>query len=919
MLQMLLRRLWHGRWVMAGRVMGLVVAVALAAAVPAYSAAAVQRVFQKEMDLALSRRPLSPPLGVEFVYRPMANNAPNQLVWEADAQIIREARSGVGLKTPHQLYRSAMWMSRWSWPEGADRDDAEAGRNMTLGFLEGLEQRSTLVDGRWPQERTDGVIEAVVEETMLSKIQFDGNTVWMVGGVGDPPQNYRVAIVGVFRKNLEKPGLWAEAARDYLDILFVPEAKFRSITAQRGEIVDKFFWYLPIDYTQVRVENLPAFNDRVDQIEDDFERRLGTFTLWSDPRTVTARYEEISVSLRRLLVVPALPILALAAYFVLAATARAVASARAEMAVFRSRGATGGQLTAIFLFEGMALALFATLVGVPLGTLLAKAMGSAQGFLHFVIGRSVQAEMQWQVWAYGFAASFLVLPATLIPVWMTLRDSVVVQRQRAGRRDYLPAWSRHGMDLLMAAAAFYGWWTLRNQGGKAEGIEWDPLHILVPALLVFAGALGLMRLLPLIIRLITFFFGKALPVWLYMPLTRLSRAFEAQRPVAVLLVLTVGLGLFSASVARTLDQNLLHSFYKIYGADVIMRAEWELQGNPDDPNAPPPKEPPFGVYPGLPGVQGAARVFTERLDLYTGGNDRIGDTMLQAIDTREFSSVAWTGGPYLPYRLVDYLTLLAQDPSACLASSSIMGGGRLQTGDTLRFERFGVPVTCTIYAEVPLWPGVSAQRFVIANIDHIQWQWGVRPYDVWLRMDPGARVAPVVDELRGMRIYTIKMQDTRVGLQTLNQSPALGGLYGFLTFGFLAGALVSAMGYYYLIMAELRDRSVEVGMLRALGMGVGQLAGGLALEQAIVAGSAALTGTGLGLLASKLFTPLLGQEGWWPKDVGSPLPLLVADSAGDRMRLYLVFTFLIVSGALAGAYWLRRTRMHEALKLGEDA
>lgn len=916
--RILLRRLWNGRWVLAGRLAGLTAAVALAAAVPAYSSGAVQRVFEKEMDLSLSRRPYNTPLGAELVYAPLAGNASNASVMAADERVRRAVRGGLGLRHAPEVHRTSLWLSRWSWPAGSSRDDFEAGRNLSIGFMEGIQERATIIDGRWPVARTDGQMEAVIEEKMLSKIRFDGEAVWTVGGVGDPPQNYTVRIVGVFRRNADRAGLWAEHDRDLIDRLFVPEDVYFRVTAERGEVLDKFFWYLPVDYNSVRVEELPRLKESLGNLEDELRRSLGKAEFWSDPRAIFDRYEQIAASLRRLLVVPALPILALAAYYVLAATGRAVASQRGEIAVLRSRGATATQLLLLFAFEGMVMAAFATLLGAPLGTWLARAMGSAQGFLHFVIGRSVPAEMSVQVWVYAAVASLLVLPASLVPVAVALRDSVVVQRQRVSRRDAIPGWARHGFDLLLAGAAFYGWWTLKQGGGKAAGVAWDPLHLLVPALLIFAGALALMRLLPLLARALSYLSGNRAPVWVHMALVRISRAFEAQRPVAVLLVLTVGLGLFSASVARTLDQNLYHSFYRIYGTDAVVREEWQELGPASDGSELPPAEPPFGVHAGLPGVRAAARVFTDRVDLYVA-NNRVGDTTIQAIDTQEFSAVAWHGGPYLPYRLVEYLTLMAQATDACLVSDSIIGPARLKPGDRVRFQRHSVDVNCTIYAAVPIWPGITAQRFVVVNLDELQWHWGVRPYDVWLRMEPGAPLAPALEELRTMRIYPVRLTDARVDLQALNRSPALGGLYGFLTFGFLAGALVSALGYYYLIMAELRDRAVEVGTLRAIGMGLGQLAGGLALEQALVAGSAAAAGTGLGWVASRLFTPLLGQEGWWPQEIGSPLPLLVASSPDDHLRMYAIFLFLLVTGAVAGVWWLRLTRLHEALKLGEDA
>ena len=69
--------------------------------------------------------------------------------------------------------------------------------------------------------------------------------------------------------------------------------------------------------------------------------------------------------------------------------------------------------------------------------------------------------------------------------------------------------------------------------------------------------------------------AKVLPVPLYLTLTQLSRSSKAYYPLMILLILTLGLGVYNASAARTIDLNSTERTLYQYGTDVIVQTVWE--------------------------------------------------------------------------------------------------------------------------------------------------------------------------------------------------------------------------------------------------------------------------------------------------------------------------------------------------------
>ena len=111
-----------------------------------------------------------------------------------------------------------------------------------------------------------------------------------------------------------------------------------------------------------------------------------------------------------------------------------------------------------------------------------------------------------------------------------------------------------------------------------------------------------------------------------------------------------------------------------------------------------------------------------------------------------------------------------------------------------------------------------------------------------------------------------------------------------------------------------QNRFIELGVLRAAGLSVGQMSGYLVWELAFLILIGGVIGTVLGYFASNLFIPFM-QIGTEASDLIPPFKVLIAwDSI---YQIYYMFGILFALTLVVSIFLLRRMRIFQAIKLGE--
>ena len=91
----------------------------------------------------------------------------------------------------------------------------------------------------------------------------------------------------------------------------------------------------------------------------------------------------------------------------------------------------------------------------------------------------------------------------------------------------------------------------------------------------------------------------------------------------------------------------------------------------------------------------------------------------------------------------------------------------------------------------------------------------------------------------------------------LRDDPGRTGIFGILTAGFLIAALLTIVGFMLYSYLSFQRRFQQIGILRAIGLSIGQLINLFVFEQGFLIVVGVVTGTAFGVITGKIFIPFL--------------------------------------------------------------
>ena len=557
---------------------------------------------------------------------------------------------------------------------------------------------------------------------------------------------------------------------------------------------------------------------------------------------------------------------------------------------------------------------------------------------------------------FGLVTAGIALVTQMIPTFGAARHTIITYKQERARTMRQPWWQRAYLDILLLIPAGYGLYLLRQQGSiilpGASGISsndpfQNPLLFLVPALGVFAATLVMLRIMPVIMLVIGWVAGHTGSVGLLMATRHLARSPGFYTAPLVLLVLTLSLSAFTASLAQTLDNHLYDQTYYKIGSDMSVEEMGEStetssmggmtgggsQGagtgtsTTQEDTGPRWLFLPVSEYLKVPQIQEAARVgrYTATAKLGAGTQD---GTFI-GVDRVDFSRVAFWRRDFAPQSLGALMNALASTPDAVLAPRDLMAQNALTVGDTIRVsvnvygQRQDVDMTIVGSFDLfPTWYPEEDGPLFVGNLEYLFEQAGGQfPYSVWLKSNACTAVPcdrsiyhSVIDRIGELGLRVIQWDAVLPTITEEQARPERQGLFGLLSVGFLAAALLTVLGFLLYAFFSFRRRTIELGILRAIGLSSGQMTSFLAWELAFLILTGLAAGTGLGASISHLFIPYLqvgtGASAHVP-------PFLVEIAWPAVFRIYALFGLLFVIALIVLGALLLRMKIFQAIKLGE--
>jgi putative ABC transport system permease protein len=205
---------------------------------------------------------------------------------------------------------------------------------------------------------------------------------------------------------------------------------------------------------------------------------------------------------------------------------------------------------------------------------------------------------------------------------------------------------------------------------------------------------------------------------------------------------------------------------------------------------------------------------------------------------------------------------------------------------------------------------------IVGNLDYLFQQMGGEfPYRVLLDVKDGTDPREVAtSDTEGIPMRFLSWNTPVVDIEDAQSKPERQGLLGFLFIGFATAALLTVLAFLLHMVFSFQRRFIELGVLRAAGLSMGQMTGYLVWELAFLIMIGGVTGTILGYLASLIFIPFM-QIGREAADLIPPFKVLIAwDSI---YQIYWMFGILFALTLVVSIVLLRRMRIFQAIKLGE--
>jgi putative ABC transport system permease protein len=946
------KRLLTQRFLSLASIAGFMIASGFILSVPLYADATYFRLLREELlagrEFELTQKPVDyAPLSFVFEQKAAGKNSPQwKNVVEVDGYLSDGALHTINLPIL-QVIRRFRTDGYFMFPP---RDPNNPGTQYSLttanfAFITPMEETVIIVNGTTPQPfvsllREGDAIEAMASEGFANEF---GVQVGDTYSLRTDNRQIPVYIVGLWKA--------ADPSAPYWDVknenlLLVDEETYTGIISDTvNDELRSSIWSITADGSSLHAGDVTALEERIRTIETRAGTLLPKTALIASPLEALDRYQKSAPTLTYLLFAFSVPILSLILAFIGLVAGLFVGQQRGEMAILRSRGASTFQVVGISLLQGILLGGVALVGGVGLAYWITHSIGKARSFLDFSASGGLRVAMTPEVLGYGLLGiAIILIIQVLIPTLGAAENTIVTYKQERARSFRVPWWQKYWLDVILLIPAGYGLWQLTEQSKKAlSGSEaipdplQNPLLLLVPALGIFSVALFTLRLVPRFMSFISWTLRPSKSVGFLMAARYLERTPAFYSAPLVLLVLTLGLSAFTASLARTLDSQLDKQVHYQVGTDINLH-ELGTTFNEDSPD-PVYTFGPVEDHLSIPEVESATRVGRYK---FTGivSTGSLQGTFL-GIDRLTFPSAAYWQRDFASEQLGVLMNQLAANPKGVLVPTSLLTKQKLKIGDAVRLAITtgvagqSIPLEATIVGSFKLFPTWYPENgtMIVGNLEELFLTAGAEyPHEVWLGTTPNADPEFTAYAVRGYSILLDQQADqsklVQNGLNTIvkgwssaefnisteQRRPERQGLFGLLSVGFVASALLTVLGFLLYALFSFRRRFIEMGMLRAIGLSIQQMTSLLAAELAFLVLLGIGVGTALGVFASRLFVPFL-QIGASAQSQYPPFQIEIAWLSIAQIYVLFIILFLVALGVLSAL--LVRMKIFQAIKLGE--
>lgn len=802
---------------------------------------------------------------------------------------------------------------------------------VTLRFQDGLDEKLDLVEGRWPAPTPEASPDEATEVDVprLEIALSDATAAATLIEVGDlleanadpndpllrnvfprPTTAVEIEVVGLFAVRDPAARFWyddrglgeiAIGGSDddpiaFATGLFAPDA-YADLLALG--LPNRYRWREFVDVERLDAGQLGALVPDLRRVAASFATvgaiRPGSTVVRSGLLDIIEKYLDQRATSEAALSVAALGPLTVAAGAVGLIGFLVIRRRRPALALARGRGASGGQLLAAQLWEGLLLTTPAALLGLGAALVLVAARASRLSQLGAIL--------------VALGATALLLASTW-PVARRVRREL----EREDPATFRLSPRRLVFESLVVGLSLTAAWLLRErglEGGASARTGFDPFLAASPLLIGLAVGLLTIRLYPLPVLALGWLMARRRDLVPVLGLRNLGRHPTTGYLPLLILMLTVAIGSFSSVIAVSIERSQFEVAWQEVGADYRVESP---TGSALGPSVDP------GAVAGVEAV--AAGLIATEVPLSTGPGRRF-SMLFEAIEPAAHANVLAS----LPVSL-DLPPSFAQPPTGLGTGTADLpipaavsirlpnGADPLATGDVFELGIDGQTLTFRVEGFVASFPGIArTEPFVIAPFESVAAAWQgspPRPTTYFLRgpagLEGGLRAKQ--EDGPGMPLVTSRYER----FAAMHDAPLVAAVVGGFAVALGVAGAYAALAVVAVVILHAQRRSRELAFLRTLGLTERQVAGLTLVEQGLPVVLALVVGVALGLGLAWLLAPGIDLAAFSSRGTTVLLQVDPGSIAG-----VVVAVVAVVAVAIAASSWLaRRLDLGQALRIGEE-
>ncbi len=465
-------------------------------------------------------------------------------------------------------------------------DDSVPEAEQPRGALQSIDAFSAhtrLVEGRYPGPAEDEV-EFVADAAgkRLLGLSLDQTFKGYSAIAGDKGQAVSMKLVGVIEPVDPSDQYWSIGTRDrvtagdrgYVTMpMYVDrETLFSNVGVTMTALSTDFVWLFVVDRSGLPASDADRLSSTLAGVLADVQTNLPDSTWTTKLGDLLDHYQALLVVAR----VPLLLVLFLAVgvllYYLFLIAGFLGRLRTQEVGLLRSRGASFWQAGVVMFIEGLIMAAPATIFG----PFLAKGLVAATGKLFPAISGGAGLEtvgLSQGAFLLAGAGAFLAAVVFTLTTLSAARKGLLATRTLSARPPEQPFFLRYYLDAVLLALLFMVWWQLRSQGTflvrqvGGTGLSVDAALLLGPVVGVLAAGMVILRVFPLLMKLVARLLEPFAPTVVVHAMRRLGRDPVPTASLLVLVVLATSLGVLSSTVIATLQRSQREQAQYQSGAD----------------------------------------------------------------------------------------------------------------------------------------------------------------------------------------------------------------------------------------------------------------------------------------------------------------------------------------------------------------